>query len=288
MKKVMMCISAYLILMLFSLKIVSADELGKSLDDSKLENYISNTYHQIDFSKIDRLPFEVFNKAMHGYLNLRNAGKLTTSKDIISICDFNLPSTENRLWIIDLNSKKVLFNTYVAHGQGSGEDCASSFSNKMNSHQSSLGFYVTSDIYEGEHGTSLHLLGMDQGFNDAAYERDIVVHGADYVSDKFVRGNERLGRSWGCPAVPPELSLPIINTIKDGTCLFIYYPDAKYLQTAYWLNKKVAYLPEDNSMLADVMSRNALDRGAPKPRVRVVQYITNGKIDSVRTMPIPQ
>ena len=222
-----------------SFKVVSADEPVNSNNEATIESYISTLYNEIDFTKSERLSYEVFNKAYRGYMNLRNAGKLSTDKEIITICNFNLPSTENRLWIIDLAKKKVLFNTYVAHGEGSGNDCSLSFSNNANSHKSSLGFYVTGDTYNGEHGVSLYLNGMDEGFNDAAYDRGIVVHGADYVCNKFVSANQRLGRSWGCPAVPTKLSLPVINTIKEGTCLFIYYPDTKYLQSSYWMNKKI-------------------------------------------------
>ena len=141
---------------------------------------------------------------------------------------------------------KVLFNTWVAHGQGSGTEYATSFSNTNSSHQSSLGFYVTGTTYNGIHGTSLRLFGMDEGYNDAAFDRDIVVHGADYVSEKFIKEREYLGRSWGCPAVPSNLSLPIINTIKDGTCLFIYYPEKNYLLASNWLNKKMSVMPGSN------------------------------------------
>lgn len=216
----------------------SAHEANRSKSEAPIENEVSAIYRQIDFSSGKTLSFDVFSKAYCGYMNLRSEGKLNNIRNIISICDFNLPSTENRLWVIDLDHKKVLFNTHVAHGQGSGENYAHSFSNNNNSHQSSLGFYVTGDIYDGEHGTSLRLFGMDEGFNDAAYDRGIVIHAAEYVCDKYVCQNHRLGRSWGCPAVDPQLSTPIINTIKDKTCLFIYYPESKYLQTAYWLNKK--------------------------------------------------
>ncbi len=283
MKKVIVCLCAYMTLtMAFSSKLVSADETNPIADQMRVAEHISRIYKLIDWRGSDLLPFDVFEKAYRGYINLRNAGKLSLDKQILTVCDFALPSSFNRMWIIDLIARKVIFNTYVAHGQGSGEDCELSFSNKSSTHKSSLGFYVTKDTYDGEHGTSLHLEGMDDGFNDAAYERGIVVHGADYVSEQFVNSKERLGRSWGCPAVPSKLSLPIINTIKDGTCLFIYYPETKYLNTAYWLNKKVAHLPETGIFddMASVVT--------PKPRMRIVQYITNGKVDSVKTVPIGQ
>ncbi len=272
---------AYLIVAC-SYKVVSADEGVSKVNEARLENYIADLYKQIDFGHFAPLSFQVFDKAYHGYLNLRSAGSLSKDKEILSICDFSLSSAESRLWIIDLIKKKVLFNTYVAHGQGSGEDMATSFSNTENSHKSSLGFYVTGDTYDGEHGTSLRLVGMDQGFNDAAFDRGIVVHGAPYVCDKYVCTKGRLGRSWGCPAVPAALSLPIINTIKDGTCLFIYYPDNKYMSNSYWLNKQATYLPENN-VYAD-----ALPQEPAKPRVRRIEYIHNGVVDSVKIIPITE
>lgn len=280
MKKLIVCLTAYLIVA-FTFKVASADESNPTNDAKKIESHISGIYKQIDFGKSETLPYDVFSKAYHGYLNLKNAGKLNNEKDVISICNFSLPSTANRLWIIDLRAKKVLFNTYVAHGQGSGEDMAVSFSNKLNSHQSSLGFYVTSDIYQGEHGTSLHLMGMDQGFNDAAMERDIVVHAADYVCDKYIQQNERLGRSWGCPAVSPALAMPIINTIKEGTCLFIYYPDPNYLSSAYWLNKRTATMPEGIDPFGDLLPQPTV-----KPKVKLVEYWHRGKLDSVVRVPL--
>jgi hypothetical protein len=206
---------------------------------SDIESYISDLYTQIDFGKGEKLNAEIFSKAMHGYLNLKAANKLNSTKQVLSVADFTKSSTENRLWVIDLKAKKVVYNTYVAHGQGSGMDVPTVFSNEDGTHASSLGFYVTNDVYVGKHGNSLRLNGVDNGFNDAALARGIVVHAADYVSKANIAGQGRLGRSWGCPAVAPELAQPIINTIKGGTCLFIYYPSKNYMKTAYWLNKKI-------------------------------------------------
>jgi hypothetical protein len=275
MKKMIVCLCAYLVVA-FSYKVVSADEGMPLVTEARVENYISQLYKQIDFSKSTTLSYDVFDKAFRGYLNLRNSGKLNTETEVISVCDFSLPSTENRLWVIDLAKRKVLFNTYVAHGEGSGDDSANSFSNAFNSHKSSLGFYVTGDIYQGEHGTSLRLNGMDVGFNDAAYDRGVVVHGADYVGNKFVASHNRLGRSWGCPAVPTALYKPIIDVIKYGTCLFIYYPDNKYLASTSWLNRKITRLPENNMLATD------LPKQTPKPTVRVIEYVHNGVVDSVK------
>jgi len=241
---------------------LSASAIGNELSNSSstatnnttktaptdVDGYISDVYQQIDFSHSQKLSPEVFNKAMHGYLNLQSAGKLNEKKQFLSVVDFTMSSTENRLWIIDLKAKKVVYNTYVAHGQGSGLDMPTTFSNVDGTHASSLGFYVTSDTYMGAHGNSLRLNGMDQGFNDAALARGIVMHAADYVSKGNIAGQGRLGRSWGCPAVAPELAQPIINAIKGGTCLFIYHATPKYLKSSYWVNRKVDYIPSGNDI----------------------------------------
>jgi hypothetical protein len=213
-----------------------------------VDDYIGEVYQQIDFGTSKKLSQEVFNKAMHGYLSLQEAGKLNEKKQFLSVADFSMSSTENRLWIIDMKAKKVVYNTYVAHGQGSGMDLPTTFSNVDGTHASSLGFYVTSDTYMGAHGNSLRLNGMDKGFNDAALSRGIVMHAADYVSRGNIAGQGRLGRSWGCPAVAPELAQPIINAIKGGTCLFIYHPTTKYMKSSYWVNKKVENFPGGNNI----------------------------------------
>src|SRR5690606_41086785 len=132
-------------------------------------------------------------------------------------------------------SKKVPFHTLVAHDMVTGEEFATRFSNRINSHQSSLGFYITEGTYMGNNGYSLRLTGMDPGYNDRASERAIVMHGADYVCQSFIKNHRRLGRSWGCPAVPTALARPIIDKIKDQSCLFIYYPDEQYLTASQWL-----------------------------------------------------
>jgi hypothetical protein len=201
---------------------------------SSYDNAISSAslYNQIDFGD-NKVSFDAFNKAYQGYMNLKKAGKLS-GKDVISIADFSLISTARRLWVIDLAQKKVLFNTQVAHGQGSGNEYATAFSNNDASHQSSIGFYVTKSTYGGKHGTSLRIAGMDKGFNDNAEARGVVIHPANYCSPSYLSQNKRIGRSWGCPAVSPELAQPIINTIKDGTMLFIYAPQARY--SSAWLS----------------------------------------------------
>lgn len=211
---------------------------------SGVDAYIADLYNQIDFTGDAPLNPELFHKAMVGYLNLRNAGKLGSNQNTLSVCDFTLSSKQRRLWIIDLASKKVLFNELVAHGQGSGDEFATAFSDLENSHQTSLGFYVTGETYTGGHGLSLRLNGMDAGFNASALRRGVVVHGAPYVCDGFVAGQNRLGRSWGCPAVADAKAPAIIRTIRGGSCLFIYAADKKYAKASVWMNRDVQMLPD--------------------------------------------
>jgi hypothetical protein len=173
--------------------------------------------------------------ALKGYRQLQASGKLKKD-NILSIVDMSQSSKNKRLYIIDVESKKLLYNTYVAHGRNSGSEYATSFSNEVDSHKSSLGFYVTNNTYNGSHGLSLRIEGVEKGFNDRALERAVVIHGADYIGDQFLRNRPFSGRSWGCPAVPAAENAKVINMIKDGSCLFIYHPTEKYLQNSQILN----------------------------------------------------
>ena len=166
---------------------------------------------------------EAFEYAKKGFNKLVEEGKLLNDS-IISIIDFSQPSSRKRLYVLDLKNYKVLFNTLVAHGRNSGREFATNFSNQNSSFMSSPGFYITLETYDGKNGYSLKLQGVERGINDRAYERGIVIHGAPYVSDAFVNAQGYSGRSQGCPAVPMQTSRPLINTIKNGTCLFIYHP----------------------------------------------------------------
>ena len=178
---------------------------------------------------------EVLEFAFRGYHNLLNKGMIK-NPDIITICDFSQPSTSKRLYVIDLKNYELLLNTYVAHGKNSGLDYAEKFSNKPESHESSLGFYVTENTYFGEHGLSLRINGLDIGFNDRALERAIVVHGSAYVGDKRKQSGSYMGRSYGCPAVPQKQIKQLVNAIKNGSCLFIYHPTKNYIDNSTILN----------------------------------------------------
>ena len=184
------------------------------------------------------LRFETFAKAMTGYLNLRQDGKLAEGKQVLTVIDFDLPSTEKRLWVLDLAKNNILFHTLVAHGHNSGENEATNFSNTDQSNMSSLGFYATGSEYEGKHGHSLRLQGLDEGYNTNAAARSVVMHGADYVSEDFIKQNGRLGRSLGCPALPMDQYSQIIDAVNGGTCLFLNKSDAGY--SSRFLNQSVA------------------------------------------------
>lgn len=176
-----------------------------------------------------------FEYAYKGYSYLQKKGMLARAS-VLTICDFSQSSRRKRLFVIDVNLQKVLINTYVAHGRKSGSEYARSFSNNPDSHMSSLGFYKTETTYYGGHGLSLKIEGLENGFNDKAESRNIVVHGSDYVSGNFIRNNPFNGRSFGCPAVPANQISNVINTIKNGSCLFIYHPTKHYLTHSKILN----------------------------------------------------
>lgn len=215
------------------------DRFSNELKVRMAEQGFQKLYNSIDYGKAARPSYEVFRKAFIGYLNLMQQQKLD-NKNILSCIDFSLPSVQKRLWVIDLQKKKVLFYELVAHGKNSGGNMANTFSNVSNSHMSSLGFYVTANKYYGKHGLSLRLSGQEAGFNDKAMERAVVMHGADYVNPNIGKSLGRLGRSFGCPALSREISSEVINIIAEGSCLFIYYPDALYLSKSLVLNEMLA------------------------------------------------
>jgi hypothetical protein len=185
-------------------------------------------YDEIGLSEMG-LSESAFEYAYKGYDYLLKKNIISEGA-YLTICDFSQSSKQKRFYLIDINNDKVVLNTYVAHGRNSGGEYATRFSNSPSSRESSLGFYVTKNTYRGEHGLSLRVEGLEPGFNDRAYRRAIVIHGADYIGDGST------GRSYGCPAVPLKEIKTIINTIKGGSCLFIYHPQQKYLQKSKILN----------------------------------------------------
>jgi hypothetical protein len=153
----------------------------------------------------------------------------------LTVIDYSKPSSVRRLWVYDLRTRSLLYEELVAHGQGSGERMATQFSNEPETHRTSLGLFVTDDVYVGKNGYSLRLDGLDRGFNDRARERAIVMHGAPYVSPDVVRAQGRLGRSWGCPALGEDVARDVIDRVKGGSLVFAYYPDQTWLKNSKYL-----------------------------------------------------
>jgi len=247
-------VSVYFILAVIMLvqipSAISGSSIGKPFSKSKIISHETNNHtassNKTDLTESDRLysdlklkelglSEEAFDQAFSGYHQLLKQGKILR-KGILSIADFSLSSVKERLFVIDLTNEKVLTKSLVAHGKNSGLHYAKSFSNVPESNKSSLGFYLTSETYEGSHGYSMHLKGLEKNINDNAYDRAIVMHGADYVSHQFASTHGYVGRSLGCPAVPSNQSKKIIDQIKDGTVLFIYHPDTEYQKKSNLLN----------------------------------------------------
>jgi hypothetical protein len=203
----------------------SSDHSGKTSADAR------NIYDQIDNPSMS---FEAFDLAFRGWNALKDSIDLINN--VISVLDFSQPSTNKRFYLIDLDTRQVIYQDYVAHGRNTGNLMAEKFSNTPHSNQSSLGFYKTAETYHGKHGLSLKLDGLEKGINDKARQRAIVIHAAKYAEASFIKKYGRLGRSFGCPALPAQNYEEIIGLIKGGTLLFIYFPESGYLENSSILN----------------------------------------------------
>lgn len=192
-----------------------------------------NTQLQHLSNKAPKLNKNVLKLALTAYSNASKRGAV--KKPVLTVIDYSLPSNKQRMWVFDVRNEKLLYNTFVAHGKNSGVNVASKFSNRESSLQSSLGTYITKDTYMGHKGYSLNLQGLDKGFNDNAYNRRVVVHGAWYVEPDFIKKAGRAGLSWGCPAIAQTLAKPVINTIKNGSVVFAYFPDKNFLSHSGFL-----------------------------------------------------
>lgn len=224
---------------------VSSTDRVAVLTRANFNDVIKSLYDSIGLAGYN-LSYDVFRLGMIGYYSLQEDGALG-DKGLITIINFELPSTEKRFYTIDLNSKRVKYHSYVAHGRNTGQNIATSFSNTPHSNKSSLGFYVTGETYVGSKGYSLRLDGKENAFNDKIRSRAVVIHAADYVTEKWIRLYGRLGRSQGCPALPPDINREVINTIKDRTAIFTYYPDTNYLQTSSYLKQENLFRKLDAS-----------------------------------------
>ncbi|MDR6844058.1 murein L,D-transpeptidase catalytic domain family protein [Flavobacterium granuli] len=195
---------------------------------SNIDSKIQLVYSSLHSNQFQLPKEECFAEALKGFYELKEKGLI--KRDILTLIDFSLSSNAKRLWIIDLSTNEVLLQSLVAHGRNTGEEFANNFSNRPESFKSSLGLYATGEVYNGKHGLSLKLDGLEKGINDFARKRAVVMHGANYVSESFIKNHKRLGRSQGCPAVPQEFASEIISMIKGQSCLYIYHPSINNLK----------------------------------------------------------
>ena len=220
----------YLIFLLIPVLNKAGSETTRPLNAA--DNDLYTALHLSDYG----LSREVFQLAIKGYNKLESAGQLGNPA-VLTIVDFSQSSKNKRMYVIDFINHRLLFNTLVAHGRNTGEEFASEFSNKTGTLKSSLGFYITENhIFGSKVGISLIIKGVEKGFNDNAISRQIIIHGAPYVTEQFIKRTGRLGRSYGCPSLPPDMIKPVIQAIEKGTCLFIYHPDPNYIQHSSLLN----------------------------------------------------
>ena len=247
MKKVLLafivCVSLFTVFtsMIVEKKASAATTPSKDSTISVLDDQLSNINYWIDSLYTDMhlaqagLNREVFFNACKGYEYFLSENALS-KPGLLTICDFSQPSSKKRLYVLDLENARVLFNTYVAHGRNSGNDYATSFSNSDESHKSSLGFMITAETYNGDNGYSMRLDGQESGFNNNVRARAIVMHGSAYVNRERALNGTMMGRSYGCPAVPATEVKNIIDCIKGGSCFFNYYPDKRYTKSSTVLN----------------------------------------------------
>jgi hypothetical protein len=207
---------------------------ASTLIQNKALAYSSLLYFNSGLSE-SGLPYNVFAMAVKGFSKLREKG-MAGADSILTIVDFSQSSREKRLFVIDLKKQDIAIQSVVSHGRNSGQEFARTFSNKPSSNKSSLGFYITKDTYRGSNGYSLKLQGTENGINDMAMARAIVMHGADYANENVIKSKGYLGRSLGCPALPQTINKKVIDKIKEGNVLFVYYPDANYLKRSKLLN----------------------------------------------------
>jgi len=222
-----------ILLALISMAILACNAASSSSTIFSKSSFDVNSEVQHLGQKAPHLNRHVLQLALAAYHKATRRGAV--KKPVLTVIDYSLPSSKQRMWVFDVNHYRLLYNTYVAHGQNSGMNTPSHFSNKSSSKETSLGTFVTRDTYMGSNGYSLNLQGLEKGFNDNAYNRRVVIHGAWYVEPDYIRKAGRAGRSWGCPSIAKTLAKPVINTIKGGSVVFAYYPDRNYLSHSSYL-----------------------------------------------------
>ncbi|MBV9575368.1 MAG: murein L,D-transpeptidase catalytic domain family protein [Gammaproteobacteria bacterium] len=226
----------FLLSLLFSLGFSWPWPLSVLFSSSNTETFGSNPWLQKEeqiFSSRTDINSHVLHLSLVAYIHAKKKGLV--QNPYLTVVDFSKPSNEKRLWVLDLNNGREVFDTFVSHGKNSGGLVPTSFSNTSGSLKSSLGVYLTEDTYFGKDGYSLHLRGLERGINDNAYRRSVIIHGAWYVNPDTIRKYGQAGKSWGCLAVGSDLAKPIINTIKDRSVVFAYYPDRNWLSHSQYL-----------------------------------------------------
>ena len=201
-------------------------------ESESVSSFDESAWQDADLGNIDH---KVFGIALEAAASAVKRGD-AVNPGTLTVIDFSKPSTEERMWVFDLSTRKLLFEEVVSHGRGSGRTMATAFSNEPESNKSSLGLYRTGETYIGKHGFSLRLDGLEPGVNDRARERAIVMHGADYVDPRAAQAQGYLGRSLGCPALRPAVTRQLIEAVKDGGLLFAYYPDPQWLQSSRYIS----------------------------------------------------
>jgi hypothetical protein len=216
-----------------------ADPEPKPLDAREVFLSFADSFY--DCVKESKISYKALQYGLKGYHHLKSNSKLK-KKTHLTIVDFSLSSSEERMFIIDVEKNEIVHKSLVAHGMETGDLDAVTFSNEHDSHMSSLGFYITGRVYRGKHEESIKLHGLERGFNDNAYDRGVVIHRADYCDRDFLESNSNvLGRSYGCPAVPFNEYDKLLNMVRDGSCFFIYYPDKDYLRESRMVNSSKGY-----------------------------------------------
>jgi len=216
------------VLVLMALVILPGAGIQRENIEKSFHDFTISFYQRIGDADLD---YDAFRIGLLGYLRLRKEGRLKKAA-LLTIIDYSKSSNSERFFLFDVDQKVLLHKSLVAHGKNTGQEYARYFSNIPETRKSSMGFHITAETYYGMHGLSMRMDGVEPRFNGNVRKRDIVIHSADYVSEKFIAANNRLGRSWGCPALPAEHYLPVIQKIKDGSCLFVYYPDEEYLSSS--------------------------------------------------------
>jgi len=243
---IILSVISVVILTSFTIKPI-VEEVPSKEPSFSFDQYASQLYICVDDAGINRAAFDI---ALKGYYALLLSNELENRK-YLTIVDMSLSANVERFYVIDMEMQLLVYKSLVAHGKNTGEEYASNFSNKQSSYQTSLGFYKTAETYDGKRGFSMKLDGLEYS-NCNARDRGIIIHGADYVSGKFIKENGRLGRSLGCPSLPIDSFVEVVEMLKEGSCLFVYYPQEYYLSKSKLVNVTNDYLLTSSGMLAEL------------------------------------